>query len=215
MKTGCQKQICALSVLTVFIALLAAAPSAQALGFNSSDYSLSYLIVTGSPDVVKPGEAVSVNMMGKLAVASNASDIIHVRFFADTASKPSEVIMEGDLILPADATEGTRQFSVTIPSDVINNTWLYMSMSDDWRIFSKITISLVQNPTYFELKSQNSDLQSSNDTLSVLMYIAIFVAIVFIATTVYILSLTFKAKKSKRDNRTDSVLPKTVSVESP
>jgi heme/copper-type cytochrome/quinol oxidase subunit 2 len=90
-----------------------------------------------------------------------------------------------------------------------------MSMSDDWRIFSKITVSLVQNPTYFELKTQNSDLQSSNDTLSVLMYIAIFVAIVFIATTVYILSLTFKAKKSKRDNRTDSVLPKTVSVESP
>ena len=224
MKTGHKRQVYALSVITAFIALLALSPSTQALGFNSSDKDVNYLIVKGSPDLAKPGDTISINVAGKLAAASNVSDIFHITLYVDTTSQPSKIITEGNLILPADATEGTVQFSVAIPSDTIDNTYLYMSLSDGWRTYSKISISLIQliqNPTYLELQKQNAELQkqnanlqSTNDTLSILFYIATFVAAIFIITTVYILFLTFRAKKNKNQNSTALVQPTTPSAES-
>jgi len=224
MKTGHKRQVYALSVITAFIALLALSPSTQALGFNSSDKDVNYLIVKGSPDLAKPGDTISINVAGKLAAASNVSDIFHITLYVDTTSQPSKIITEGNLILPADATEGTVQFSVAIPSDTIDNTYLYMSLSDGWRTYSKISIShiqLIQNPTYLELQNQNAELQKQNanlqsttDTLSILFYIATFVAAIFIITTVYILFLTFRAKKNKNQNSTALVQPTTPSAES-
>ena len=224
MKTGHKRQVYALSVITAFIALLALSPSTQALGFNSSDKDVNYLIVKGSPDLAKPGDTISINVAGKLAAASNVSDIFHITLYVDTTSQPSKIITEGNLILPADATEGTVQFSVAIPSDTIDNTYLYMSLSDGWRTYSKISISLIQliqSPTYLELQNQNAELQkqnanlqSTNDTLSILFYIATFVAAIFIITTVYILFLTFRAKKNKNQNSTALVQPTTPSAES-
>lgn len=197
MKKLHKKHLSALNLLTVLAVLIAFAPSVQALGFNLSDYSLSYLIVTGSPDIVKPGDIVTITVRGMLAVESITSESLNVKFFADTSSTPQEVIMEGTLVLPADATEEARQFSVTIPSTAIHNTWLTMSVGSDWSLYSKITVSQIQNPTYSELKTQNEELQSSNSTLNLLMYTAVFIAIVFIIATIYIMFLTLRANKKK------------------
>ena len=215
MKTGHKKQLYIIIAVTAFLISLLSVPSTQALNFSSSDNSLNYLIVTGTPDLAKPGDTISVIITGKLAVASNASDTFQITFIVDTASQPAKTITNGNLVLPGDATEATSSFSIAIPTDTITNTYLYMTMRDDSRTYSKIPITLIQNPTYLELQTQNNDLQSSNNTLSILMYIAIFVAVIFIITTVYILSLTFKAKKNKNQNPNTPVQPKPITTESP
>jgi hypothetical protein len=193
-------------VVTAFWAFVASAPSAQALGFNASDSSLSYLVVSCSRDLAKQGETLSISVTGKLAAVSNVSDTFHITIYVDSSTQPSQAISEGDLVLSADATEGTAHFSVAVPSDAINNTYLYMSLTDNSRTYSKISLSLIQSPTYFDLQAQNSDLQtrndeleSSNSALNILLYIAIFVAVIFIITTVYILSLTFRSKRNKKE----------------
>ena len=215
MKTGYKKQVCLIIAVTAFLILLVSVSPAEALNFSSSDNSLNYLIVTGTPDLAKPGDTIFITVKGKLAAASNISDTFQITFYVDTSSQPAKIITNGNLALPGDATEATVSFSIAVPTDTIDNTYLYMTMSDYSRTYSKIPITLIQDPAYFELQTQNSDLQSSNNTLSILMYIAIFVAVIFIITTVYILSLTFKAKKSKSQNPNTSVQPKPMSTESP
>jgi preprotein translocase subunit SecG len=220
MKMGRRKQIGAFIVATAFLTLILLAPSARALAFNATDASLSYIVVSGNPDVAKPGETVSVSVTGKLAIISNVSDTLHITIYVDSLTQPSQVISEGDLVLSADATERTAHISVAIPTDVINNTYLYMSLTDNSRTYSKISLSLIQNPTYFDLQVQNSNLQtrnneleSSSGTLNFLLYTAIFVAVIFIITTVYILSLTFRSKRNKKEPQTEMICPQNPSAE--
>jgi hypothetical protein len=222
MKTGSKKIFISITFAAV-LALLVLAPTAQALSFNTSDSSLSYLIVSATPDVSKPGDSalgtVSVTVTGKLSGASNQSDTFHIKLYVDTTSQPAKTVAEGDLVLPADATEGTAHFSVAIPSDAINNTYLHMDLIDSVKSYSKISLALIQNPTYSEiqstiqtqrtnildLQSNVQTLESNNNTTTLVMYIAIFVAVVFIVTTVYILSLTLRVKKSKKENLSEAV----------
>jgi peptidoglycan hydrolase CwlO-like protein len=59
----------------------------------------------------------------------------------------------------------TPQF--TIPSDTINNSYLWIKIDAEGRNFSSIPISLVQYPTYDDLQQQNNNLSSTlNDTQS-------------------------------------------------
>jgi len=154
MKTGKKKQLFALIAATAFLALFTLAPSAQALKFNSSDFTLNYLIVTGTPDLAKPGDTISISVAGKLAMPTNVTEIFQITFYVDTVTQPAKTITNGNLVLPEDATEGTAHFSIAIPSDTLNNTYLYMTISDGSRTYSKISITLIQNPTYFELEVQ-------------------------------------------------------------
>jgi len=251
-----KKQLIVSALAISVLASLVLAPSAKALSFNYSDSFLSYLTVSGSPDVTKPGSITTANVTGKL-VAANQSAIFHITFYMDTVTQPSTVLVEADIALPINNGVGTVQYAVPIPLDALNNTYLYANISDNTRFFSKIPISLIQNPTYTELQSQASsltaqlnslqaqlsilqvnnadlqsqvtelhrqvntlqlnstnlqtivdnfsaqitslksqvkELQSQNGTTSILMYIAAFVAAVFIATTGYFLSVILKKK---------------------
>ena len=189
--------IVAFLVQTV-LALLILVPTTQALSFNTSDLSLNYLIVSGAPDIVTPGATVVVSVTGKLPENSSTQDIFRISLFVDTASEPGKVVGEGDLLLPNDGTPGNATFSVAIPANAIVDTYLYMSLNDNFRSYSKISISLIQSLSYPELKLEVQKLQAENSTITILMYIAIFVAAVFIVSTVYIIAITFKANKRQR-----------------
>ncbi len=205
-----RKSLIAVGLLAVlFSAPSIFVPSARALSFNASDVSMNYLIVSGTPDVIEPGGAVSVNVTAKLSANSSEQDVFRITLLVDTDAEMGKIVSQGDLILPSDGTPATARFSVAIPSDAINNTYLYLNMNDGSKSYSKISISLIQNPSYLALQSkvqilqsQNSNLRQANNDLSIIMYAAIFVAIVFIVTTSYILVLTFRAKKNKKEDQT-------------
>jgi hypothetical protein len=209
MGKGRTKKILASILITAFVVLFASSPAVQALDFTCNDEFFAYLIVSGSPDIVKLGEIVQVVVTGKLTGLFNVSATLHIALFVDTATNPREVIAQGDLFLPADASESNATFSVAIPTNAISNTYLTASVTETFRSYSQIHISLIQNPPYDELRSQvqslqaqNNDLQASNSFISTVLYIAVFVAAMFIAATGYILFLTFKAKKKKETQTT-------------
>jgi hypothetical protein len=183
------------------------APTAQALNFNASDNLINYLIVSASPDTTKPGATVVVNVSGKLGANSSGIDIFHIQLFVDTVAGPGKIVAEGNLVLPNDGNAGTATYSAVIPSDAIDNTYLYLNMNDGNRSYARVSLSLIQNPTYTEIQSENQSLKSNNDTLTILLYIAVFVTVVFAVATAYILALTFKSKKNKKENAAVSGQP--------
>ena len=177
----------------------------KALNFNFSGDSLSYLVISCGPDVVKPGGTINVTVSAKLAVETNQSETAHITIYVSTVSEPEKVITQGDLTLPADASANTAQYTNAIPGDAVNNTYVQMKITHGTKTFSGIALSLVQNPTYFELRdqaqnlqAQNKNLMSTTDTMSQFAYIATFVAIVFIAATAYIIALTLRAGKKRK-----------------
>jgi hypothetical protein len=205
MKKGLSKLLVSILLLTTLASLLFV-PSTQALNSSYSDYTMSYLTVSSSADVVKPGNTLTVSIIAKLSDVINGSDVLHIQIFADTVSKPSTILSESDLVLSPgpNATEKSAQYAVSVPSDIIPNTYIYATINDTTHVYSRIALSLVQPSTYSELQaqihqlqSQNEDLQSTNNTNILLLYIALAVAALFIVTTVYILSLTFRAKKKQ------------------
>jgi hypothetical protein len=220
MNSGHAKKFFTVIFVTAVIASTLLAPQAQALKFNFSDDSLSYLVVSGTPDTSKPGDTVSVSVSGKLAVETNESILAHVKFYVDAISEPKKLISEGGLLLPANTDEGAAQYSVAIPSNVINGTYLYMSITVGVKTFPIIYVSLVQNPAYSELQSQlrtlqaqKSDLEASNSNLTAIVYIAVLVAVIFIATTAYILMLTFRVNKNRKERASSQAPTATSSSE--
>ncbi len=190
-----------------FLAILALAPCAFALTFSGGDSFISYFVVSGSPDVARPGDTAQIRVTGKL-VLPGQPDILHIAIYADTTSGIGSVVTEGDLMLPGDATEASSQYSVALPLNVINNTYLYLKASDGTRSYSKIPVTLIQNPTYSELLGTNKNLQaqvgnltsqvetlkSDNSTLTVLLYVAVAVTVIFILTTFYIIVSVVRTK---------------------
>jgi hypothetical protein len=213
MKTIRRKQLLIGTLLTAFLVTLVLVPAAQALSSSFNDSAINYLVVSGTPDAVKPGGTVTVVVTAKLSDLYNESDVLHIKIFADTASESAKVLSQGDLVLPAgpNATAATATYSVSIPSDAITNTYLYATINDNLRMYSRISLSLIQPHTYSELQSQintlqsqNNDLRATNSTTNLLLYIALAVAALFIVTTVYILSLTLRGTKKRRQNELSS-----------
>ena len=220
-KEGHKKHIIMIIFATAILSTLVFTPSVQALSFNCSDNFVNYVTVSGSPDLAKPGDSITINVSGKLTLnATSQADTFHVKFLVDTLTETQKPIAEGDLVLPADSSVGTSQYSIAIPADVINNTYLYMSMTDGVRIYAQVSITLIQNPTYPDLQSQvqslysiNNNLKSSNNSLTIIVYIAALVAAIFAVTTVYILTLTFRANKRRKEKVALPVSPEQTSAE--
>jgi hypothetical protein len=219
MKERHKKQVFMVIFVTAVVAALVLAPSVQALSFNCGDNFVNYVTVSGSLDLAKPGDTVIVNVSGKLAFnVTSQADTFNIKFFVDTLTEPQKTVTEGDLVLPADSSIGTAQYSIAIPTDVINNTYLYMSMNDGIRTYAQISITLIQNPTYPDLQFQvqnlqstnnalqsiNNNLRSSNNSLTTIVYIIAFIALIFVATTVSMLALTFRANKRRNQKAAPS-----------
>jgi hypothetical protein len=228
MKEGHKKQVFTVIFVTAFVVAFVLAPSVQALSFNCGDNFVNYVTVSGSPNLAKPGDAVIVNVSGKLAFnVTSQADTFHVKFFVDTLTEPQKPVAEGDLVLPADSSIGTAQYSIAIPANVINNTYLYMSLNDGIRTYAQISVALIQNPTYPDLQSQvqnlqstnnalqsiNNNLQSSNNSLTTIVYLVALIAIIFVATTVSMLALTFRANKRRNQKAMQSAPPQQTSAE--
>ncbi len=206
MKNGRRKNLLLGILVAASLTMILFVPCAQALNQSFSDGILNFVIISGTPDVVKPGETVAVSISAKLVDSVNESDVLHVRLFVDTNSEPSKLVTQGDLVLPAgpNASTANGTYSVSIPADAISNTYLYATLSDNSHVYTKISIALIQTHTNSELQSQVNSLQSQNDSLqatnnttTLLLYIALAVAALFIVTTVYILSLTMRGKKNR------------------
>jgi predicted nuclease with TOPRIM domain len=160
-----KKQLIVSALAIVVLTSIVFAPASKALNFNFKDNFLSSITVSGNPDVTKPGGIVTANVTGRLFLA-NQSAIFHIKFYLDTLTQSSLVIVEADLALPINNGVGTVQYAVPIPPEALNNTYLYASVYDDVRNFTKIPVSLIQNPTYSELQSQVSQLQTQVASLN-------------------------------------------------
>ncbi|MCW4009688.1 MAG: hypothetical protein NWF05_03590 [Candidatus Bathyarchaeota archaeon] len=207
-------------LITAILASSVLAPTAQALTFEFTGNNLSYLKVSCSPDNVKPGGTINVTVTAKLLFVTNESNIAHIKIYTDTTAEPRKTITEGDMVIPMDATVGTAQYSVSIPTNAINNTYIQMRIDYDGETFSGINLALIQNPTYNDLmaialilQSQNNKLTENNNTINLFAYVATFIAIVFIASTAYIIAITLKANK-KRKNFRQTTLPSTKTTDS-
>jgi hypothetical protein len=187
-------------IITVILTVSVLASSAQALDFEFNGDNLNYLMVSCNPDIVKPGPGgtVDVSVTAKLAVATNQTEVMHITIYVDTASETRKTITEGDIILPENMDPAKAQYTVIVPSDAINNTYVQIRINYASRIYSGISLALIQNPTYNELTTQIQNLESTNNTISLFAYIATFVAIIFIAATAYIVALTLKASKKPK-----------------
>jgi hypothetical protein len=208
MKKGFSKLLAVTLLLAMFTSVMLVQ---QATAINSSygDGDLNYLAVSSNPDVVKQGATVNIAVNAKLADNLNQTDIFHVKVYADTANETAKMLADGYLILnsPVNETAPAGQYltTVVIPTDAITNTYVYATISDQTgRTYSRITLALIQPNTYYELQNQldqlqaqNNSLQSTNNTTTLLLYVTLAVAAIFIVTTGYIISLTIKAKKKQ------------------
>jgi hypothetical protein len=203
MKKGFSKLLAVTLLLAMFTSVMLVQ---QATAINSSygDGDLNYLAVSSNPDVVKQGATVNIAVNAKLADNLNQTDIFHVKVYADTANETAKMLADGYLILnsPVNETAPAGQYLTT---DAITNTYVYATISDQTgRTYSRITLALIQPNTYYELQNQldqlqaqNNSLQSTNNTTTLLLYVTLAVAAIFIVTSGYIISLTIKAKKKQ------------------
>jgi predicted nuclease with TOPRIM domain len=146
-----------------FLASSMLVPDTKALAFNYSDSTFfNNLSTTSSPDVVKPEGVVTVNITGKLAV--NQSLIFSVSFYVATASQPSSLIGSTNMVLNS-AVATVTNYPIIVPSNALNNAYVYATISNGTTTFSKILISLVQNPTYSELQALYNQLQTNMTNL--------------------------------------------------
>ena len=164
MRTINKKQAIVSILAILVLASLLLAPSTNALGLNYSDNFFNYLSVTSSADVTKPGNFTTVTISGKLLVSQSA--IFEVRFYVDTTAQLSALIGSTYLVLPVNYGVGTVIYPILIPLGALNNTYVYASISNGTTVFSRVPITLVQNPTYSELQLQVSQLQSNVSSLT-------------------------------------------------
>jgi len=140
-------------------------PNAKAHSVTYNDDVWTYLIVSG-PDLTKPGDTESYTVSGRLSVTAYGS--VHIKFWLDTSSEPNKVILEEDALSYGTYSAGytfTKTYQVFIPADAINNKYIYAKLDTTSRHFSNFGISLIQNPTYTELQSQVTLLQSQVNSL--------------------------------------------------
>lgn len=153
------------SVLSmVVLASLVLVPTTKAIGITYNDSYFNYLSVSSNEDVTKPGNFTTVTITGKLLV--NQSAVFEVRFYVDTTAQQATTIGSTYLVLPVNYGVGTVIYPILIPTGALNNTYVYATISNGTTIFSKIPVTLVQNPTYSELQVQLSQLQSSVSSLN-------------------------------------------------
>jgi len=154
-----------LGVLIMGILWLSLAQNAKALSFTYSDPSIN-LTVSG-PDLAKPGNTESYTVSGSFT-AGTLYDFVNITLWLETSSQPSKVILEEVALQPGSYNLGytfTKTFQVFIPNDAVNDRYVYSNLTTSIRQFSKISVSLVQNPTYTELQSQVTSLQSQVNSL--------------------------------------------------
>ncbi len=208
MKTASKKRafICLSVALFLSFSLLLLSPSAQALNSTFIDPGLGYLTVTASVDFAKPGDTIQIDLSGKLLASANQSDTLTVSVYVATTSNPAQLITQGSLILPADATQGTAAFSVAVPEGAIVGGYVYLTVSDQTRTYTHVYLCQIQDPTYAELHSQVQSLQSEVQSLqsqvkslqtdnNVLIYITAAVVVIFVVALVFIFRIASKGVK--------------------
>jgi len=136
----------------------------SAFYFTYSDDTWEYLMAEG-PDFVKAGNVESYTVTGKLLMEDGGP--VHFYFWVNTQSQQYERILEDDAFplmelgghYPAGYTY-SKTYQITIPSDTINNSYLWIKIDSESRHFSPVQISLVQDPSYDDLQQQIDNLNS-------------------------------------------------------
>ncbi|PVX25108.1 MAG: hypothetical protein CW716_08675, partial [Candidatus Bathyarchaeum sp.] len=151
--------------VTALIVVSAILPTANAFTFEYKDNYLGLLRVSANPDTAKPGSIITANITGSL-INPNQSAIFQVRFYLDTTSQSGLLVGQSDLSLPTGSAANSLIDQVVIPSEALNNTYVYASISDGNRVFSKIPVALIQNPTYSDLQEEIDTLKLQIDSLT-------------------------------------------------
>lgn len=169
---------------------------AKSLILDFNDENWSDLKVSG-PDLVKPGETQSYLVSGTLGRVGLES--IHVKFWLDTSSQTQKVVLEADPLVSGIYNTGyelNATYQIFIPTDAINNSYMHVKLDTATKHFYS-AVSLVQKPTYVEIQSQNSNLQSQLNSITALAIASSVVALVLLGTTIY-----FAVRKPKAAPKT-------------
>jgi predicted nuclease with TOPRIM domain len=158
------KQILTMVFIVVVLSPLALGPSTNAISFNYSDNFLSVLSVSSSADLAKPLDTILVNVTGRLAVTGQ-SVIFHVTYTVDTTSQPGRILNAQDLFLSSSTVSNSALAQLIVPLDALNNAHIYASIGNGTIVFSKIPITLVQNPSYSDLQAQVNSLSATINSL--------------------------------------------------
>jgi hypothetical protein len=205
-----------LIALILSFSLLLPVPHAQALNSTFIDPGLGYLTVTASVDFAKPGDTIQINLTGRLLAGVNQSDTLTVSVYVATTSDPAHLITQGSLVLPADATQNTAAFSVAIPESAVVGGYVYLTVSDQTRMYTHVYLCLVQDPTYAELQLQVQSLQLQVQSLqsqvelvrednNVLLYVTAGVVMIFVVAFVFIFRIVSKAIKKVKTTQEQSI----------
>ena len=157
MKITLTRQILVAAFILMVLSSMALVQTTKALSFNYSDNFLSTFSVSSNIDIAKPGSSITATVTGQLAV-NGQSTIFHIAFSVDTISQSGKVLDERDLVLSNISRTAVAQ--LIVPSDALNNTYVFATIGNGTIVFSKIPITLIQNPLYSEQQSQIATLQN-------------------------------------------------------
>jgi len=162
MKARSVKKAIAVVFPFLIFASLILAPAAKALSFNYSDNLLGYFSVTCSSDIAQPESVITANITGRLSSTTAASQVVfHITYTVDTTSQLSKILNEQDMVIDSKTILKNSLSQIVIPSNAVNNAYVFAAVTNNSIVFAKIPIALVQNPTYLVLQSQVSNLNSS------------------------------------------------------
>lgn len=151
------------SLLIIVIGTISSIPTTKALNLTYNDGTTN-LTITG-PDVTRGGITESYTVSGQLLI--HAQTRIHITLSLDTSSQLSKVILEDDTMPNGTYDAGftfTKPYHVFIPTDAKNNTYIYAKIETLSMNFSS-GVSLIQYPTYNDLRYQIASLQSQVNNL--------------------------------------------------
>jgi predicted nucleic acid-binding Zn-ribbon protein len=162
MKIGHAKHVCALIIVLTLSASIILVPSVSALNFSYTDISSFDLSISSSVSTVKAGDLPIFTVT--LTLNSFLNGNAHVKIWLYNAASTAVDLVNQDLMASKNWTVGTsfnQPYSVSIPSSLSNNNYIYATIDVGAKHFSNIILAEVQNPTYSQLQSQIVQLQSN------------------------------------------------------
>ncbi len=161
MKSGHIKSVCAIIAILTLTASISILPNTKALNFSYTDNASFNLSISSSLSTVKAGDTpvFTITLTLNTYLVGNA----HVRIWANTSSSATVDLVNENLMESLNWSSGTsfnKPYSISIPSSLLNNNYIYATIDVGTKHFSNIILAIVQNPTYSALQSQITQLQS-------------------------------------------------------
>jgi len=123
--------------------------------FNWNYYDGIWDIRVYAPDIIKPGK--TENFTVYVMLHQKRNDTLHLKLYLNTTTQLNWVIFEGDVLPYLEHPLGyyvTWIRNITIPSNAVNNGYIYARLETLDKYFNSMIVSIVQEPPYTTLETQ-------------------------------------------------------------